>query len=142
MRAVRPVLIGLGTTFVFVMMLQAFGGIFWPAPPGFNLNDDAALMAARSAAPLLAKLYAVLTFGVAVFVGAFLACKIAGGINTRPSWIVGIVYTAVCALYAFGSRSPLWMQLSTVAMPLPAAWLALKAASVRQTAVPDNTKKR
>lgn len=131
MRSVRPVLIGLGTTFVFVMMLQSFGGIFWPAPAGIDLSNQEALVAARRTAPFVAKFYAVATFAFAVFVGAFLACKIAGGINTRPSWIVGGVYTVVCALYAMGIPAEVWMQIAIVAMPLPSAWLAIKAASVR-----------
>ena len=138
MHRVRPVLIGLGTTFVLIMMLQTFGGIFWPAPPGLNANDQQAILAARAAAPLLAKLYAVLTFGVAVFVGAFLARKIAGGINTIPSWIVGGVYTAVCALNVFSAEAPIWMQIGTVAMPLPAAWWGMTVAGARSPVAPTN----
>ncbi|MBC8089560.1 MAG: hypothetical protein H7Z40_20035 [Phycisphaerae bacterium] len=136
MRSVRPVLIGLGTTFVFVMMLQAFGGILWPVPAGVDLSSKEAVLVAQAAAPMMAKLYAVLTFGIAVLVGAFLARKIAGGINTTPSWIVGGVYTVICTLYALGSQFPVWMQLTTIALPLPSAWLGLTLAAERRRIAP------
>lgn len=139
MHKIRPLLIGLGTTFVFILMLQTFGGIIWPVAPDVNLSDELALAAARAAAPLTFKLYSVLTYGVAVFVGAFLACKIAGGISTTPSLIVGVAYTVLAALNAFGMDAPLWMQIGIVAMPLPAAWLGLTLARVRPTIQPNRT---
>lgn len=136
MQRVRPVLIGLGTTFVFIMMLQTFGTIFWPVPPGVNLNDEQALRAAQAAAPLAAKLYTVLSYGIAVFIGAFLARKIAGGISTTPSWMVGVVYTLLCGYVSLGSNVPVWMKMASLLLPLPAAWLGLTAAAERRRITP------
>jgi hypothetical protein len=129
---VRPVLIGLGTTFVFIMMLQSFAGIFWPAPPGLDSRNEQAILAAQEAAPMIAKIYAVMTYGVAVFVAAFLARKIAGGINTTPSWIVGAATTVFCISNALTSPAPLWMHIGTILLPLPAAWCGLTLAAERR----------
>ncbi|GEM_PF-2216647 len=136
MHLVRPVLIGLGTTFVFIMMLQTFGTIFWPVAAGVNLNDEQALRAAQAAAPVAAKLYTVLSYGVAVFVGAFLARKIAGGVSTTPSWIVGVVYTVVCGFVALGSNAPVWMKAGSLLLPLPSAWFGLTVAAERKRVTP------
>lgn len=131
MHNVRAVMIGLITTFVFITMLQTMSGVFWPIPTGLDMNDKRAVEVAQAAAPMAAKLFAVVTFAIAVFVGSFLARKIAGGIRTLPSWIVGGVYTLICILYALGTQFPVWMQIGTMAMPLPAAWLGMTAAAVR-----------
>lgn len=131
MHTVRPILIGFGTTFVFIMLLETFGGIFWPAPAGLNMQDPQAVLAARNAAPVIARLYVVVSYGIAVLLGAFLARKTAGGISTGPSWIVGGVFTAICGYNTISMHEPLWMQIASIAMPLPAAWAGLIAAAER-----------
>lgn len=141
MHRVRPVLIGLGTTCVFIMMLQTFGTIFWPVPAGVNLNDEQAVRVAQAAAPLAAKLYTVLSYGVAVFIGAFLARKIAGGINTTPSWIVGAVFTVLCGYVALASNVPGWMKIGSLLLPLPSAWLGLTVAAERRRIPPPTPAK-
>lgn len=141
MHRVRPVLIGLGTTFVFIMMLQTFGTIFWPVPPGVNLSDEQAVRVAQAAAPLAAKVYTVLSYGVAVFIGAFLARKIAGGINTTPSWIVGVVFTVLCGYVALGSNVPVWMKIGSLLLPLPSAWFGLTVAAERRLIAPTTPAK-
>ena len=129
MHNVRATLIGLGATFALIVMFEAIGGQIWHFTAGVNMNDKQALRVALAAAPIAAMIYLVASYGVAGFTGSFLARKMAGGVNTRPSRIVAIGLLLACAFNTANIPEPMWVSVASVLIPLPAAWLGMLLAA-------------
>ncbi|MDQ6610852.1 MAG: hypothetical protein M3Y64_00345, partial [Gemmatimonadota bacterium] len=73
--------------------------------------------------------YLIASYGVAGVTGSFLARKMAGGINTRPSRIVAIGLLLGCAFNTANIPEPTWVSIASVLIPLPAAWLGMRLAA-------------
>ena len=122
-------MIGLGATFALIVMFEAIGGQIWTFTNGVNMNDRESLRVALAHAPTSAMIFLIASYGVAGFVGSFLARKMAGGLNTRPSRIVAIGLLVACAFNTVSTPEPMWVSIASVLIPLPAAWLGMKMAA-------------
>lgn len=129
-RNIRATLIGVGITISLVVMLEAIGSKIWPFMASVDMKNPAAIKAAVESAPAVAMLWVVASYAIAGFFGSFLACKMSGGVMARPSWIVGTVLFVACALNSYSIPQPLWMNIASVLVPFPSAWLGLRSARV------------
>lgn len=131
MRNVRATLIGVGITIALITMLEAIGAKIWPFMSNVDMSNVAAMRQAVDNAPLVSLLWVVGSYAVAGFVGSFLACKMAGGVAGRPSLLVGAVLVAGCLVNNLNVPQPMWMNVASVVLPIPAVWLGYIAARVR-----------
>ena len=125
---IRAVLIGLGAAIALIVMFEAIGGEIWHFMNGVNMQDKEAVRAAMAAAPLASMIYLIASYGVAAFIGSFLARKMAGGIATRPSRIVAIGLTLACVANSMAVPEPTWVSIVSILTPLPMAWLGARLA--------------
>jgi hypothetical protein len=122
--------LGVGITIALIVMLEAIGGKIWPFMANVDMKSTTAIAAAMASAPMIALVWVVASYAVAGFFGSFLACKMAGGVMTRPSWIVGGVLLIACFFNNLNIPQPMWMNIASLLVPLPAAWLGLRLARV------------
>lgn len=126
---VRATLIGLGATFALVIMFLSIGDAIWHPTNGVISGDVEATRVALAKAPIIAMLYFVLNFGIAGFVGPFLARKMAGGISELPSQIVAVALVVASVVNAIETPLPIWVDVASALIIFPAAFLGMKLAA-------------
>ena len=129
-RTILGILAGLVVAWL-AMTICEFASLFLHRPPaGLDLRDPQALAAHIAAAPLSAMLVVVVGWALAAFVGAWVAARIARHRLVAALFIGVLVLAGVIANSAMIPH-PLWMTVAGIALPLPLAWLAARAASPR-----------
>jgi hypothetical protein len=125
---VAGVILGGGVVFA----VELLGGMLFPMPPGLDLNDPQALAVAMANAPLGALLFVLLAWAAGSLAGGWLAARLAG---RAPHWhalIVGVLLLIAGIINLATLPHPLWFQVVSVLVFLPAAWLG-GALGARQT---------
>ena len=130
-RNARATLLGVGIAIAFVVMLEAIATQIWPFMSHVDTSNETAVRAAIASAPIASMLWVLGAYAIGTFVGSFLACKMSGGINMRPSLIVGAMLLLGCVLNTFSVPQPMWMNVISILVPLPVAWLGFQLARVR-----------
>jgi hypothetical protein len=129
-RTILGILAGLVVAWL-AMTICEFASLFLHRPPaGLDLRDPQALAAHIAAAPLSAMMVVVIGWVLAAFVGGRVAARIARHRLVAALVIGGLVLAGVIANNAMIPH-PLWMTVAGIALPLPLAWLAARAASPR-----------
>jgi hypothetical protein len=129
-RTILGILAGLVVAWL-AMTICEFASLFLHRPPaGLDLRDPQALAAHIAAAPLSAMMVVVIGWVLAAFVGGWVAARIARHRLVAALVIGGLVLAGVIANNAMIPH-PLWMTVAGIALPLPLAWLAARAASPR-----------
>ena len=129
-RTILGILAGLVVAWL-AMTICEVASLFLHRPPvGLDLRDPQALAAHIAAAPLSAMLVVVVGWALAAFVGAWVAARIARHRLAAALAIGVLVLAGVIANNAMIPH-PLWMTVAGIALPLPLAWLAARAASPR-----------
>jgi hypothetical protein len=129
-RTILGILAGLVVAWL-AMTVCEFASLFLHRPPaGLDLRDPQALAAHIGAAPPSAMLVVVVGWALAAFVGSWVAARIARHRLVAALVIGALVLAGVIANNAMIPH-PLWMTITGIALPLPLAWLAARAASPR-----------
>lgn len=129
-RTILGILAGLVVAWL-AMTACEFASLFLHRPPaGLDLRDPQALAAHIAAAPLSAMLVVVVGWALAAFAGAWVAARIARH-RLVAALVIGVLVLAGVIANNAMIPHPLWMTLAGIALPLPLAWLAARAASPR-----------
>jgi hypothetical protein len=130
-RFVRATLLGVGIAIAFVVLIETIGAQIWPFMSHVDMNNDAAVRAAIASAPVASMLWVIGAYAVGALTGSFLACKMAGGVDARPSWIVGGMLFLGCVTTTLSVPQPMWMNIASLLVPFPATWIGLHFARMR-----------
>ncbi|MFM1801513.1 MAG: hypothetical protein RJA81_865 [Planctomycetota bacterium] len=134
-RSAIHVVAGLLAGCLVVGLIETVSHAIWPPPDFFSnpsLNADADEIAKRIAqVPLPAKISVVLAWALGSMTGGFVSARLAG--VTRPARSVAIVMLVFILLNLMTVPHPLWMSITGVALPLPAARLGARL-SIRRNA--------
>jgi len=122
-RTILGVLAGLVVAWL-VMSLCEFGSLaLHRPPPGLDLRDPEALALHIASAPLSAMLLVLAGWVLGAFLGGWVAARIA-----RHRLAAALVIGALVVLGVIANNlmipHPLWMTITGIALPIPAAWLA------------------
>jgi hypothetical protein len=129
-RTILGILAGLVVAWL-AMTVGEFASLFLHRPPaGLDLRDPQALATHIAAAPLSAMLVVVVGWALAAFVGGWVAARIARH-RLAAALLIGILVLAGVIANNAMIPHPLWMTVAGIALPLPLAWLAARAASPR-----------
>jgi hypothetical protein len=120
-RTVLGIVVGFVVGVILVGLIEIPGYFLHPIPPGFDMNDPAALRAHMTKAPLAA----IACVAIAWFVGPLVASWLAAFIGRRRSaaLVIGIVFLAADITNLASFYHPLWLVLVGLLAPLAAAWL-------------------
>ncbi|KQY51781.1 hypothetical protein [Lysobacter sp. Root494] len=115
------------------MTICEFASLFLHRPPaGLDLRDPQALAAHIAAAPVSAMLLVIAGWALAAFAGGWVAARIARH-RLAAALVIGVLVLAGVIANNAMIPHPLWMTVAGIALPLPLAWLAARAASPRAT---------
>jgi hypothetical protein len=129
-RTILGILAGLIVAWL-AMTACEFASLFLHRPPaGLDLRDPQALAGHIAAAPVSAMVVVVLGWALAAFVGAWVAARIARH-RLAAALVIGLLVLAGVIANNAMIPHPLWMAVFGIALPLPLAWLAARAASPR-----------
>lgn len=110
---------------VVVALVEGLGHMVFPPPPGLDVTkpeDQARLM---EVIPLAAKIAVVAAWFLGALAGAWVVLRLSG---YRPAaWVVAGVMVALSLITTQMFPHPLWMVVAAIALPLLAAWLALRS---------------
>src|SRR5690606_34109077 len=103
-------------------------------PPGVNLDNEDDLARLVASASTGKKLWVLMGWTLAAFVGGWVASRISRRHRRRAALAVGALIVAGVLLNAAMRRHPAWMTVAGVLLPLPVAWLAARPGRPRARA--------
>lgn len=134
-RTILAVFIGLAAAVATMLVLEYLGMSMFPLPPGLDLDNDADLAKLVAASTTGKKLWVLLPWTAASFVGGATAARISRRHRNAAALVVGAFIVAGVMLNTALLPHPWWMIVAGVLLPLPAARLAARVAS--PAATPD-----
>ena len=125
-RTIAAVLLGLVVALATMLLVEYLGMSLFPLPPGIDLDSEQDLARLVESATLGKKLWVLMGWSLAAFVGGLVAAKIGRGHHVGPALAVGGLIVAGVVLNAALLPHPAWMTVAGVLLPLPLAWLAAR----------------
>ena len=127
-RTILAVLAGVVVAWLTIMLCEFGSAALSPPPVGLDLTDPAQIALFIESAPPSAMLLVVAggTFGA--LIGGWLAARISRRHPRPAALVVGALVVAAVILNASLIPHPLWMTVTGVLLPLPAAWLGARLA--------------
>jgi len=135
-RTVVAVVLGLVVALATVLLVEYLGMSLFPLPPGIDLDREEDLARLVASATLGKKLWILMAWTLASFVGAAVAARVARRHPTGAALCVGGLIVAGVLLNAALLPHPAWMTMAGVLLPVPAAWLAARLAAGRRAPPP------
>ena len=130
-RSTLAVLLGLVVALATMLLLEYLGMSLFPLPPGLDLDSEDDLARLVASATTGKKLWVLMGWTVAAFVGGWVAARTGRRHRTGAAIAVGLLIVAGVALNAALLPHPAWMIVAGLLLPLPAAWLASRLATPR-----------
>lgn len=130
-RTIAAVLLGLLVALATMLLVEYLGMSLFPLPPGLRLDNEHDLARLVESATLGKKLWVLMGWSLAAFVGGLVAAKISRRHRVGAALSVGALIVAGVALNAALLPHPAWMTVAGVLLPLPLAWLAARLARPR-----------
>ena len=133
-RTVVAVLLGLVAALATMLLVEYLGMSLFPLPPGINLDNEDDLARLVASASTGKKLWVLMGWTLAAFVGGWLASRISRRHRRGAALAVGALIVAGVLLNAAMLPHPAWMTVAGVLLPLPVAWLAARPGRPRARA--------
>lgn len=130
-RTMFGVLAGVVLAWLVITLSQLLSAALYPPPSNLDLRDPAALAEFIAAAPVTAMACVLAGYGMAAFLGGWVAAKISRQHRPGAALAVGALVLAGAIANTLLIPHPLWMVVIGVLLPLPAAWLAGRAVRAR-----------
>jgi hypothetical protein len=132
LRSILAGFVGLIVASLVVMLVESINSVLYPFPPGFDMNDRAAIAAFVKTMPPVA--FVAVWFGWALggFTGTWLARKLTPSGSNRPALTVAVIFFLFCAFNMAMIPSPLpFIVASVITTPL-ACYAGLTLANRRR----------
>lgn len=129
-RTILGVLAGVVVAWLVIVLCQFGSTALHPPPPGIDLRDPTQLAAFIEAAPLGAMLLVLAGYALGALLGGWTAARMARHKRVAALLIGALVLAGVIANFALIPH-PLWMAVTGVLLPLPAAWLGARLGPAR-----------
>ncbi|TWT17796.1 hypothetical protein FQY83_16000 [Luteimonas marina] len=130
-RSTLAVLLGLIVALATMLLLEYLGMSLFPLPPGIDLDSEEDLARLVASATIGKKLWVLMGWTVAAFVGGWVAARISRRHRVGAALGVGLLIVAGVVLNAAMLPHPAWMTIVGVLLPVPVAWCAARLASPR-----------
>jgi hypothetical protein len=130
-RTILAVLAGLLVALATMLALEYVGMSLFPLPPGIDLDNEADLARLVASATLGKKLWVLLAWAAAAFVGGWVAARLSRSHRAAAALVVGGLTVAGVVVNAMLLPHPPWMTAAGVLLPLPLAWVAARLATPR-----------
>lgn len=137
LRSILAILAGLLIAFALMFGMQLMGMQLFPLPADSVLDNQVDLARLVAQSSLGQKIWIVLEWALASFVGAWVAAHLSR--HPQPSaLVVGAAITLGVLMNASVLPQPIWMSVLGLLLPLPLAWCAawLTVASRRRRLPP------
>ncbi len=108
---------------VVIMVVQTIGHQVYPVASDVDYEDQEAMRALVASMPAGALLFVLLSYALGSFVGGGLTARLSPGGHMRHALIVGAVLMVMGLMNLVSIPHPLWFNLGTLLVFLPAAWL-------------------
>lgn len=128
-RTILGILAGMLAAWVVIMACQFGSAALYPPPPGLDPRQPEQLAAFIAGAPVAAMALVVASWVLGAFFGGWVAARIARDHPLFAALVVGLLVVAGVVANTALIPHPLWMTVPGIALPLPAAWLAMRGAS-------------
>lgn len=128
-RSIVAVVAGAVVAVALVAAIDALGHRVYPLPKGVDWNDPVVVGRIVRGLPVGAFLFAVASWVVAAFAGAWLAARLAPARPLLHGGIVGALMLAATIANLMMFEHPLWVILSGLAGVPLCAWLGARAGS-------------
>lgn len=128
-RTIAGVVVGVVVAWLAIMLAEFASAPLHPMPAGFDMHDPASVAAFVATLPVAALLLVLAGWVLGALIGGYVAARIAR--RLRPALTVGIVIVVGVIANAVMIPHPLWMTITGVLLPVPAAWLGARLATRR-----------
>jgi hypothetical protein len=118
-RLILGIVAGLVIGMALVWCLQLLGHAIWPLPVGVDTHDPEQVKGLIGKMPVLAVAWVAIAYGLAAFIGASVANRIAQG-RLAAGWTVTGLLFALSVTTMFMIPHPFWFVGLTVALYLAA----------------------
>ena len=132
MRTIWPYVVGLGTAFIVILVLEAALHLIFPMPSSAKMNDPAAIDRAMRAMPVAAFVALLVSYVIGSFLGGLTAALASDGSSSTPSIVTGCALTIAGAANVFAMYHPTWFRVASLLTYLPFAYLGCLAARGRR----------
>jgi hypothetical protein len=122
-RSIVAVVAGALTVALVVSAIESVAMALFPAPAGFDFEDPAQLARLMDVMPLPAKLLVLAAWVLGGLAGGFVAAFAAEKGSLRAPIAVGVIDVLLVIGNLVAFPHPLWMQVTGVLLPVPAAVL-------------------
>lgn len=121
-RSLLGVLAGAFVAGLVIFAIQALNLFVYPPPPGFDMNDPAAVAAFVGAAPASAMLVVLASYAAGTVAGAWVAARVAGHAHAAHGLIIGALFLLAGIWNVVTLPHPLWFVVACLGIFLPAGW--------------------
>jgi hypothetical protein len=133
-RKILAVVVGVIAAFLVVMAFEFVGHRVWPLPANLDWKSATAVAAFMASLPVIAYLWLLLGWAVALAVGVILCARIAVSSARWPQWATAALFLAATASNFFILPHPAWFVAATAIVLAFAAWCAVKFSSAKKVA--------
>lgn len=127
-RSILAGVAGMLISAVVVSLVEFGNSKLYPFPPGFDMNDQAAIAAFIATLPAMAFVVVWIGWAVGAFVGTLVAKKLAPAGSSRPAIVVAGLFTLFCILNMAMLPHPIAFVVASVITTPLASFAALKLA--------------
>jgi hypothetical protein len=108
--------------------------LFFPPPADVDLNDFAVLQELTLTAPIGVLLWVLAAWLIGTFAGAWVAARVAGCCPLVHGLMLGALFLLAAVATLVMIPHPLWFQIVSVLLFLPAAYLGARSAATGRAA--------
>lgn len=123
-RGLVAVVAGLVAAFAVVFVCEGLGHMFYPPPPGLDINNPDDQKRMMEVIPTGAKVAVVIAWFLGTLAGSLVAVKI----GQRPlyAWVIAGITILLSIVTTMMFPHPVWMIVAAVVLPVLAAVLAIR----------------
>jgi hypothetical protein len=133
-RSVVAITGGLVAAFVLIMLGQAAGSPFFPAPAGTDTSDPDSMRRAMRSLPVAAFLVVLAAYALGSLVGGWVAARFAPKAPLAHALGVGAILTFAGVVNLTSLPHPAWFWVVNLPEFILFAWLGAQVAAPRRTA--------
>ncbi len=105
-----------------IMFIQALNAKFYPAPPGLNFSDPAAVKQYASTIPVGAFLLVLLSYLAGFTLAVFLSIRFSATVPERQGVLTAMFFGAASVLNLLSLPHPMWFWIANLAVLSVATW--------------------
>ncbi len=133
-RTVLAVVAGSVVAGVVVAIIESFGHVIYPPPPGLDPSDREALRAAMENAPAGALVLVLIAWAGGTLAGGWVAARLAARSPLAHGLVVGAILLGGGLFNMIMIPHPAWFSVAGLLVFLPAAYLGVRLARPRGSA--------